>query len=183
MKSFAALIACAALALTGVAEAQTPAAAPISPRKLELARAIFEAQGGKANLEASIRAYNDQVRATLPADASPQRAQALREAADEETSAILPALVDQIAQIYATELTEPQLSDLLKFHQSATGQALRQKDSEISRRQAQAFGPLIAQISYGMMQRFCAKTACSEAEQQQLAAAGARLHAQPAAKP
>src|ERR1700749_4218863 len=169
MKSFAAFFACAMLGLASAAQAQAPEAS-VSPRKLELARQIFEAQGGKANLEASIHAYNDQVRATLPADASPERAKALREAADEETTAILPDLVDRIAQIYATELTEPQLEDLLKFHQSATGQALRQKDPETSRRQAQAFGPLVVQLSYGLMQRFCAKTACTPAEQQQLAA-------------
>lgn len=182
MRSFVIAVAgaLAALTLQASAQAQTAPAAQPDPVRIALARDILTASGGLKGFEAQTRAVNDTMikltESVIP-NADPKMRETFRAMmkyiSDEQIKA-LPALIDQAAGIYAVNMTEDELRDMLAWTVSPTGQAVRAKTPIIMQQMLTAQAPLLRQIMTGAMKtavdHACEETKCSDDERRTITA-------------
>jgi len=169
-------------ALTAASSAQAQGVAPAQPDavRLQLAREILSANGGAQAMEGRMRAVFasvlDLTKASLPNADS--KASAVTEAllkyfSDEEIKAI-PQLIDQTATIYANNLSEKELRDMLAWSVSPSGQAIQAKMPAISQQLVAAQGPLMRKVISGAMttavDRVCADAKCTDDQRKTITA-------------
>lgn len=170
----------AAMALGFSAQAQTLPAAQADPVRLSLARDILAASGGLEGFETQTRAMIDSMVAlteSVRPDADPKIRETsramLRYMADEQIKA-LPILIDQAASIYAANLTEAELRDMLAWSVSPSGRAVRAKTPAIMQQMLMSQAPLLKKIMAGAMKtavdRACDETKCTEDERRTITA-------------
>lgn len=174
MKTFVVLASATLSALVLASSAQAQSATPTRPdaARLELAREILTANGGAQAMEARMRALFASI-ATLTKSALPNadpKASELSQVlmkymADEEIKAI-PQLIDQTAIVYANNLSEGELRDMLAWSVSPSAQAIRAKMPVITEQLMAEQGPLLKKMMAGAMttavDRACAEAKCTD---------------------
>jgi hypothetical protein len=171
----------AALTLVTPAHAQTATLAPQDSVRLQLARDVLAASGGAQAMEVQMRAMFEGVAkltASAMGNADPKASalgeSLLRYVADEEVKAI-PQLIDQTAAIYADNLTERELRDLLAWNVSPSAQAIHAKMPVILQQTMAAQGPQMKKMMSGAMttiiDRVCAEEKCTGDERRMITAA------------
>lgn len=124
----------------------TPAASAIDPVKLDLARQLFETEGGRNQVEAQMDAIYSgmftRMAAALPKE---QQASAIasQKAMQDGVRSLIPSLIEVMVQVYARSYTEQEMRDLLAFRQTSTGQAVIKKTPLILREAMIEMVPLI----------------------------------------
>ena len=153
-------------------QAETVAAAQPDAVRLQLARDVLAASGGASAMEARMRGAFAGIN-KLTADALPNedpKAMKLTQSvwkymADEEIKAI-PQLLDQTAALYADNLSEQELRDLLAWSLSPSGKALQAKLPLISQELMASQGPLMKKIMSGVaataVDHVCSDNNCSD---------------------
>ncbi len=131
----------ASLLLAGAAAAQTtagtaappataPSAAPADPAKLELARQLFQANGGAEafsnQLKVVFGAMSSMTKAAVPAGHEGLADAMMKDVADEELK-LVPLLIEDSVEVYARTFTEKELRDMLAWANSDSGRSTRQK--------------------------------------------------------
>jgi uncharacterized protein len=146
---------------------QTP-----DPERLRLAHALFEAQGGAANITAAVGSLEKVMIDSLAQNngLTPELRQTVVDALNQTMTRLTPRMVDDSAVIYAQEFTSQQLKDILAFYQSPTGRVLVAKLPEITQMSAQTVRKYTPQIQLDVLRAICAKTACPPAVQQNIEA-------------
>ena len=177
-------VALSALIQVSPVAAQTPTpASPDAPR-LELAREVLAASGGAQAMEAQMRvifsgAANLTKKALSNADpkASEISDSVMKYVADEELQAV-PELMSQVVAIYADNLSERELRDLLAWSLSPSAQEIRAKMPVITQQLIAEQGPLMNRMMAGVMaaaiDRACADKACTDDQRKALSATAQR---------
>ena len=158
----------AAWAQTGSA---TAASAEPSAERLRLARAVFQAQGGEDNMRAVLQratAGMTEAMTRQGAQANDATVNAFRKAAAEVMQDLVPKILNLQIRIYAETFDDRQLSDILAFYQSPTGQVMRAKLPEIASKAAVQVAALTPTIQLQIVEKVCAETACTAAEQRMI---------------
>ena len=141
--------------------------------RVELSRQIIEAEGGASNMASMIEGTANSIITALiqknPNAITDAQKTALQETMRDTAAFVAPQLVDEAARIYATNFTEQQLTDMLAFYRSPTGQALAAKLPEIGRESGAMMVKYQPAIQYVVVQRLCAKLGCGKEVEQQLA--------------
>ncbi len=151
--------------------------APPSPEKLALAKQLVQASGGsdqlKAVLQTMFRSMSANIDANLPAEQKRLR-DALLDKMQARIFAVAPQLMDATVQVYASDLTEKELSDYVAWLQSDTGQSLKRKLPQITGESLQAMAPVLAQVTQGFKQdvidEACAQAKCTAHDKEALIA-------------
>ena len=149
----------AALLLPTIGWSQTPAAP--DPERLRLARQIFEAQGGLANMTAVIKgamASMAQSAAPQPGDTDFQKA--VMTASNAAMIRMLPRLLDDMATVYANNFDETELKGILAFYQTPTGKALVAKLPQVGAQTAGAMGKMMPAMQLSVLESVCASMTC-----------------------
>jgi len=182
MKTLVVIAGALLFALTAASSAQTQTVAPAQPDavRLQLAREILNANGGAKAMEGRMRglfaSMADLTKTSLPNADS--KASAVTEAllkyfSDEEIKAI-PQLIDQTATIYANNLSERELRDMLAWSVSPSGQAIQAKMPVISQQLVAAQGPLMKKIIAWAMttavDRVCTDEKCTDDQRKTITA-------------
>jgi hypothetical protein len=174
MKTLVALAGAALSALVLVSSAQAQTEMPTKPdaARLELAREILTASGGAQAMEAQMRALFAGM-TTLTKSAQPNADPKVAETAqammkymvDEEIKAI-PQMIDQMAIIYANNLSNSELRDMLAWSVSPSAQAIRAKMPLITQQLMAEQGPLMKRTVAGAVttavHRACAEAKCTD---------------------
>lgn len=180
----------AVLSFAGVSRAQTApaiATAPAAdPARLALAKQVFEATGGAKGAEAQMRSLYTSIGAlvdrNMPAEQAQIRQRMMTDI-QEEMIKIVPALIDVSAQVYASNLSEKELRDVLAFYRSESGQAMIQKQPAMLRQVIAAEMPMIQAMMPRVMQktldRVCEETECTPEVRQIMAEAMAKAMQKP----
>ncbi|MES2725307.1 MAG: DUF2059 domain-containing protein [Pseudomonadota bacterium] len=178
MKSILIGAAVAVAMLASSAQAQQPDEA--NATRLSLSRQILAANGGAQAMESQLRSLFTTM-ATLTKDAMPsqnpkavQASQAMMTYIVEEEIKALPQLIDQTAMIYAKNLTETELRDMLAWSLSPSAQAIRAKMPAMMRDVMLQQQPLLKRIMAGAVttavERACTEAKCSEDERRTIIA-------------
>jgi hypothetical protein len=157
-----------ALGAAPVANAQTQAAPPIDPAKLQLARELFAANGGvdayKAQIGAMMSGMSQMMRASMPSGNEKLTGAFMKDLADLELE-MVPQMVDLSARVYAQNLSEQELRDTLAWTNSPSGRSIRLKMPAITQQLMVGIGPMVQAILPAMMQktldRACEETKCT----------------------
>jgi hypothetical protein len=178
MKSILIGAAVAVAMLVSSAQAQTPDEA--NATRLSLSRQILAANGGAQAAEAQMRSLFANM-ATLAKNAMPsenakasQAWQAMMTYVVEEEIKAIPQLIDQTAIIYAKNLSEPELRDMLAWSLSPSAQAIRAKSPLMMQELMAQQQPLLRKIMAGAVttavDRACTEAKCSEDERRTMIA-------------
>ena len=159
------------LVVVGAALAQT--AAP-TPHALELGRQMAVAQSGEGTTQALV----DKLTASLSAGEVRRlplerkgTAQDMRDAVAVEVPGFVGKLLDTVGAYYATEFTEAQLTEALAAPDSPSGKAVVAAEPRLAP-QMQAYAAThIPQLMVAVVERYCAKTACTAVEKKAILAA------------
>jgi len=183
----------AALSLTAASHAQTPAAQPaaataaaVDPARLALAKQVFEAVGGAKGAEAQMRALYTAMGAAvgrnMPAEQTQMSQQVIGDMQDEMIK-LAPAIIDLSAKVYAQNLSEKELRDILAFYRSESGQAMIRKQPAIMQQAMTEELPLIQAMMPKIMQktldRVCEESKCTPEVRQIVAQAMAKAMQKP----
>ena len=168
MKTVHALAASAAVMflLSPAAGWSQTTAAP-DPVRLQLARQIFESQGGMQNAQSIMKSMEASM---LNGATAPEAKQRMTAVMDSMVNTFMPKLFDEMAGFYATDFTEDQLKGILAFYQSPTGQALKKKAPLVAQQIGVTMVKLIPKMQLSVLEKVCATTECTAQQQQQLAA-------------
>ena len=167
MKRFlaAALPAALSAALYVTPSAAQDATAPDATR-LELARKLVDASGASRNAEATVDQFYgfiDQLLAKSATASTGNLFAAIRADMKLELRAMMPGLLDESVKIYACNLTEKELSDLVTWQTSESGQSINRKLTVITQEILKAEVPYIQAMMPRLMQR-AVDHACDEAK-------------------
>jgi len=170
------LAAIAVLSISTGAYAQTaPPVPPADPAKLALARDVFEANGGKQQIEATMKAIFGGVSKMfdgLPASQANVAVLAQRDMQDEIVK-MIPAILDLTADVYARNLSEKELRDMLAWTKSDSAQSIKAKTPLMTQQMVAAEMPLIKAMMPNVMHktvdRACDEAKCTADQKQQMA--------------
>ncbi len=137
------------------------------PVRLQLARQIFESQGGMQNAQSMMKSMETSM---LNGVTAPEVKQRMTDAMNSMVNTLLPRLFDEMAGFYATDFTEDQLKGILAFYQSPTGQALKEKAPLLSQQIGSSVIKLMPKMQLSILEKVCATSECTTQQQQQLAA-------------
>jgi hypothetical protein len=161
----------AALSFATVCHAQTapaPAApvAAVDPVRLDLAKQVFEAVGGAKGAEAQMRSLYTAIGAAvgrnMPADQTKVTRQVMGDI-QEEVVKLVPSIIDISARVYARNLTEKELRDVLAFYKSDSGQVMVHKQPVMMQQAIAEELPMIQAMMPRVMQKTLDR-ACEEAK-------------------
>ena len=180
MKTFVVLAGAALSALVLVSTAQAQTAAQPDAARLQLAREILIANGGAQAMQAQMRSlFTSMMTLTKNAlpNADPKTTEAsqalMKYVVDEEIKAI-PQLIDQTAIVYADNLSETELRDMLAWAASPSAQSIRAKMPVITQQLMAQQGPLLKTMIAGVMktavERACAEAKCTDDERKTITA-------------
>lgn len=165
---------CAAASLCAAASAQESASAP-DPAKLALARQVVAATGSpeavKARMTAVFATMQKMVKSQLPATASGLGDIIFKYMTDEEIKTI-PALLEDMSEVYAENLTETELRDMLAWLTSPSGKSVVAKTAAMNQdlllRQAPRIKAMMSGVGSTVVDRVCADTHCTPDQRQVL---------------
>jgi len=172
-----------ALLSAGCAAAE-PAAKPaaateaaVDPVKLDLARKLFDANGGEQQLRARMVALYKTIMDKM-AEASPELdAKALASGYDMVTDSMdfyIHPMYEATVKAYARVYTEQELRDLLAFRMSPTGQAAAKKGPLITQEVAAETAPImheaLPKMMAKMVDKVCDEQKCSPEVRRQMQA-------------
>jgi hypothetical protein len=155
-----------ALALAAApAFAQTSApAAPPTARQIALAHELVEVSGMRNILSTMLTSVMASMEAGLPHGDTPEQrkvSDALRGAAQDEFGKFVPKIVDISVDLYARNYTEQELSDVLAFYKSPSGQSMLAKNPMLMRQISATIAPMIPQMQRDMVNDMCDRMACT----------------------
>jgi hypothetical protein len=163
--------------LSFAADAQAQSASAPDPVKIALAHQVLEASGGQKQAEATIGAIfssTSKLFEGLPADQSNIARLAQRDM-QEELVKMIPAIFEMSTTVYAQNLTEKELRDMLAWITSDSGRSISAKSGIMSQQVMAAELPLIKEMMPRIMQktvdRACEEAKCTADQKQQIAAA------------
>ena len=166
MKPAAAIAAVLILCCAGSAAAQAPAAPQADPAKLELARQVLAATGGvdayRARIIAMFSGMSEMMKGVVPAG-SEKLSNALMKDLVEEELKLVPQMIDLSAEVYAENLSEKELRDLLAWTNSESGRAIRDKSPQLTQQMMVRTGPMMRALLPSLMQKTLDR-ACEEAK-------------------
>jgi hypothetical protein len=169
------LAAIAVLSISTGAYAQTAPPPPADPAKLALARDVFEANGGRQQIEATMKAIFGGVSKMfdgLPASQANVAMLAQRDMQDEIVK-MIPAILDLTADVYARNLSEKELRDMLAWTKSESAQSIKAKTPLMTQQMVAAELPLIKAMMPNVMHktvdRACDEAKCTADQKQQMA--------------
>ncbi len=182
MRTIVASVGSALSVLAVVVSAHAQALTPPQPDpvRLQLARDVLMANGGAQAAEARLRAiFSGAIQLSVDAQADKDSktaatvAAVMKGIADEEVKAI-PQLLDQTATIYANNLTERELRDMLAWTLSPSSQSIRGKMGTITAQLMAEQGPLLTKLVGGSaaaaVDRACAEEKCTPDQRRQIGA-------------
>jgi hypothetical protein len=163
----------AALSLSGAAHAQ---GAP-DPVRLRLAHEVMEANGGVAatreRMSQLMSGIIQLTKQNLPAGQTGTADTLFKYIADEQQKAV-PAMIEDAASVYADQLTETELRDMLAWANSPSGRSIREKMPQITQALLVRQGPRMKEMVAGMLTKAvdetCSETHCTPEERKTLAA-------------
>ncbi len=184
MRLTVAAAAVAVLALCGAAQAQTSASASPDPARVELARQLVEASGGRQQAEATLKmlygGMGKAIAQSLPPDKS-QLMTVLMQDLQDDMLKLTPQLLDASIQVYAANLTETELRDELAWMHSDSGRSITAKMPVVRQQMMQAQIPMIMTVIPKLMQKAvdqaCEQSQCTPQQRQAIAAAAAKVAA------
>ena len=94
---------------------------------------------------------------------------AMIEASQEEMHELTPKLIGYMTDVYATQLTEKELTDSLAFYRSDSGQSILAKTPVLMQQMVPFMQQQMPEITRGMFHRYCAKVTCTAQEKAQFA--------------
>jgi hypothetical protein len=165
-----------AVAVAASAAAQT--SATTDPVRLALAREVIEATGGAqaaaTRLNSTFAAVRQLVKSQLPPESANLSDAVFKYVVDEEVKA-LPAMLDDVAQVYAEPLSETELKDMLAWYTSPSGRTIMAKLPAINQAIILRQGPLMKSMMQGVaktaIDRACTDAHCSAEQRQTLTTA------------
>jgi len=170
------LVAVAALACTQ-ALAQAVPVNPPSAEKLELAKTLFEANGGREQAEQAVKAMYAGMGgafSNLP-PAQQKMAGLMIHDMQEEVIALIPQIIDVSVRDYADNLSEKELRDYIAWEQSPSGQSIRNKRAAIAQEMMAQLAPLMStmypKLLKKVVDRACVEAHCSAQDRQVIVAA------------
>ncbi len=122
---------------------------------LENGRRLVDALDMETQLEQTITQAITQAKQQLYASGGASMAQInqVADALEAEMRASAPALLDELAQIYANQFTDKELDDLVEFYESPTGQKYAASQSALGAAQASATEQWMQGVSERAMSR------------------------------
>jgi len=169
--------ACAALiASASPALAQTMAVQVPSPHRLELAKEVIAASGVQRQMSGMFGNMMNQMMANATKNVPPSakaRVDAFTQAETDVMVRNLPKIVDVVTNAYATTYTDQELTDILAFYQSPSGQAMTAKAPQMAQNMMGGIIALMPQIQHDVAEEACAKITCTPAEKHAFGGGGA----------
>lgn len=146
----------AALSLSSPSWAQnTPDA-----RKLTLTKEYMELAQVTKMMNSAMGAMANAL--NLGPDVPPEFAKAMKEAMVESSTAVFPAMMDRMAELYADAYTLEELDAIVAFYKSPAGRSMTVKSEQLIATSVPAmmaeFGPALER---DMVDRLCAKLSCT----------------------
>ncbi|HEX2814958.1 MAG TPA: DUF2059 domain-containing protein [Phenylobacterium sp.] len=180
-----AIVAMAFLAAASTAIAQPAAPAP-DPERLQLARAVMQANGGAEALQNSLKGmFASMAKLTqsiMPATTSPEASamsNALIRHMQEEELKGASAMIDDLATVYAEHLTVRELQDMLAYAKSPTAQSVRAKMPAISEEVLMRQAPMLRRMTAGAVKTAveltCEENHCTADQRSTLMAVAAKV--------
>jgi hypothetical protein len=151
----------------------------VDPKRLELARQIYDLIGAQAmstTVHSMTTAMSMQF-ANVMDDRSEARAKAIVAAVSDGMTSIMPQVTDAGISSMAHTFTEEQLRDILAFYESPTGHVLVRKMPVVTQQSIIAMGTYLPQMMAGVEDSFCSRVKCSSKERKGFEAAAARMAA------
>ena len=117
-------------------------------------------------MDATMKAMTPGMLATMPkgSGADETRRQIVMDALPEVMSHMLVKLNAQMEPIVADTFSEKELTDLVAFYESPTGQAVVEKTPQMAARLMPVMISLMPEITKELMTKVCAKTECTAAQ-------------------
>jgi hypothetical protein len=178
MKRLIAAAAALSICLAGAAHAQAPAGAPvIDAKRLDLARQVLQANGGEESYREGVStmmsAMTQMLHKQLPPSQTALMDKVFGYMADEELK-LAPDVIGDMAEVYAQNLTEQELTDLLAYAKTPSAQSIRRKMPSILKesiaRQAPRIQAMMRPMTEKILDEVCAEQKCT-ADQRQMVAA------------
>jgi hypothetical protein len=187
---FAAAVAGLALLFTVPALAQS-ATAPVAveaatPAKLELARQMIDASGGRKQMENVIDsmygAMFPKVAESLPKEAQGSM-RAMQSSMKTQMHALMPSILEVTERVYAETFTEQEMRDMLAFQLSPSGQAVVRKTPLMMQRTMTEMVPVMMaampKVMHSVTGAVCEEQHCTADQRKTIEAAmNAALQAQ-----
>ncbi|MGZ3305177.1 MAG: DUF2059 domain-containing protein [Asticcacaulis sp.] len=157
------------LAVSPIAvHAETPApaasATASTPAKVALVKRYFAAMHFDTMMSGLMRQMMPvmlaQTRKAHP-EITDAQMQAVTDAASESMSAYMPKMVDAMVGVYADTFTEEELTRLVDFYESPTGQSIMAKTPQATQKMLPVMMQIMPEMQADMMKRMCAKVDCS----------------------
>jgi hypothetical protein len=151
----------------------------IDPKRLELARKIYDLIGPET-MAATVHSMSTSMSLQFAGamdDRSPERAKAMVAAVGDGMNSIMPQVIDASVSAMAHSFTEDQLRDMLTFYQSPTGQVMLRKMPLVWRKGDTAIVLYLPQMMAGVEDSYCSRVHCSSKERKGLEAVAERLAA------
>ena len=148
------------------------------PARLQLARQMIQASGGAEGVRDQMKAIFVGVGRIIRQTAPPGQeglADAVAKQMAEEQLKIIPALLDDMAIVYASHLTSQEMSDAIAWNESPSARSIRAKTPDLMTDLMQRQTPRIIAMSRDMVlksvERACDETHCTAAQRDQVVAA------------
>jgi hypothetical protein len=174
-------IALAAGACLSLAATSAWAQGGIDPARLQLARRMIQSNGGVEGVRDQMKALLEGVGRIVKQTAPPGQeglADAVARQMGEEQLKLVPALMDDMAIVYAEHLTSQEMNDAIAWNESPSGRSIRAKSPALSADLMQRQTPRLMQMSRDMVlrsiERACDENHCTAAQREQVLAAMAR---------
>jgi hypothetical protein len=165
MKKFVTgLVTAAFCCLASSAWAQSAQTVQPTARQIELANQVMAITGIREKYSILLHTMMKQQSAQMSVGASSadQRSAAVMQSAlSDEVDKMVPEMVDVTARIYAKVYTEKELSDLIVFYGSPSGQSMLAKSPGIMRESQAAIFPLIPLMQRDLIEDFCRQLPCT----------------------
>jgi len=161
------LSACPSLAQPKPA-APAVAEAPVSAKKRELARRMFDAMHFAEMVDKMMESMDPFMAMGESQALSANDNRLLRESVREAMSEAMPDYIEALTDIYAEAFTEEELEAMVTFYESPIGQSVLKKSNELGPQVTEAIMELMPDILLGTMERFCGKTNCSDSMKDKL---------------
>ena len=150
------------LGLAGALMATAALAAPTA-RQTELAHRYIAAVHMERTMDATMKAMMPTMLAGIPQGSEVQEARrkAVMEVLPQVMSEMMSKMLARMEPIVAETFTEQELSDLVKFYESPTGQAVVDKTPQLAMRMAPVMRELMPEMTKELMAKVCARSDCT----------------------
>lgn len=178
--SVAALAAGALMALAGSAGAQQTlpppasppmAEAPVDPEQLALARHLMSLMSSQMDFGAVMKNMIEGMMQTARQqnpNLDPAAMDRIQAAIEKAMAGIIPDMLDDVAKLYARQLTRKEMEDTIAFYEGPSGQAVLHKMPEIFKNVGPLMAKYIPRMQTSMIEALCAQNACTAEQRKAL---------------